>query len=379
MTDLQTTRTEERDFLLASLDDLEAEFGAGDLDEADYLALKSDYTTRAARVLRSIERTAPPERSAERDWKRIALWTALIVIVAGLAGVWIAEFSGTRGIGEVGSGSTRGTTRERLFAAQQRLGTEPDEARSIYDEILVDEPSNAEALAYRGWLTHLGGNTAEAASFLERARLSDSTYPDALVFSAVVALELDNPTAASAHIATLDDLDVPPFINQLVSGQGLRIRIAETLLGTGESDSFVSSGLSVVDVEVAAFSVIESDPLRGAQLLGELAAQLPEDPDARAALGAYNLDILFIHGPQFEAAGGDEVDTILAAAERELTVALDLEPTLAVALVYRSFVLYSLDDLNGARRDLAAYDALDTSRGDLDSLITNFGLRDVLA
>ena len=46
---------EQRDFLLRSLDDLEREHDAGDIDETDYLALRDDYTVRAAAVLRSLE------------------------------------------------------------------------------------------------------------------------------------------------------------------------------------------------------------------------------------------------------------------------------------------------------------------------------------
>src|SRR5690606_37957028 len=38
---------EQRDFLLRSLDDLEREREAGDLDDDDYQALKDDYTARA--------------------------------------------------------------------------------------------------------------------------------------------------------------------------------------------------------------------------------------------------------------------------------------------------------------------------------------------
>ena len=55
MAETDPARTEELDFVLASLDDLEAEHAAGDLDDDDYAALKSDYTTRAARLLRPVE------------------------------------------------------------------------------------------------------------------------------------------------------------------------------------------------------------------------------------------------------------------------------------------------------------------------------------
>lgn len=46
---------EDRDYLLRSLEDLEQEREAGDIDEADYLALKEDYTARAADVLRALD------------------------------------------------------------------------------------------------------------------------------------------------------------------------------------------------------------------------------------------------------------------------------------------------------------------------------------
>ncbi len=45
---------EDRAYLLRSLDDLEREHDAGDLDDADYLVLKEDYTARAAEVLRAL-------------------------------------------------------------------------------------------------------------------------------------------------------------------------------------------------------------------------------------------------------------------------------------------------------------------------------------
>src|SRR5699024_2899460 len=45
---------DERDFLLESLRDLDAEFESGDLDEEDHEALRDEYTARAAETLRAI-------------------------------------------------------------------------------------------------------------------------------------------------------------------------------------------------------------------------------------------------------------------------------------------------------------------------------------
>ncbi len=55
---------EERAFLLKSLDDLEREREAGDIDEHDYETLKDDYTRRAVTVLRA--RSRPAGRSSPR-------------------------------------------------------------------------------------------------------------------------------------------------------------------------------------------------------------------------------------------------------------------------------------------------------------------------
>ena len=47
--------SEDRDFLFSSLEDLEREYAAGDMDLADYEALKSSYVKRLADVLRDTE------------------------------------------------------------------------------------------------------------------------------------------------------------------------------------------------------------------------------------------------------------------------------------------------------------------------------------
>ena len=45
----------ERDFLFMSLADLEAEHEAGDLDEADFVELRSHYVARAADSIRALQ------------------------------------------------------------------------------------------------------------------------------------------------------------------------------------------------------------------------------------------------------------------------------------------------------------------------------------
>lgn len=370
MGDLEAARRDERDFLLASLDDLEAEFAAGDLDEADYRALKSDYTARAARAIRALERAEAPRRPPRRDWRRVVLWTVLIVVVAGLAGFWIAEFSGSRDPGDSITGDIRTDARQRLFQARQLLGTDRDRALELYDSVLEDQPANAEALAYRGWLMRLDGDPEGAQDFVERSVLVDPTYPDALVFAASIALELGDVDTAGAHLDRLDAIDAPPFVAQLVQAQGLRIGIAEARLLTGEPDSFATSGMTVAELNHAAESVLASDPERGIRLYDTVLTQEPDNVEILTFSGFYHALVAL--------ETGTEALPIMQRGYDDLTHALEIDPDDPRALVYRAFVGFYVDQLDRSRADLAAYDALDAGRDDLDAFIFEFGLREAL-
>ena len=374
MADPAATRREELEFVLASLDDLEAEYEAGDLDDVDHAALKSDYTTRAARLIRAAEgdpaeTSAADDKVVERSWRRMVAWTVLVVVVAGLAGVLIADFSGSRGDGTV-TGDIRETVRQRKFEAAQLLGSDPARALEIYDGVLEDEPSDAEALAYRGWLTRLDGDPDGARSFVENAVLSDPEYPDARVFAAAIALDLGDGATAAGHLAALDAIDAPPFIEQLVQGQGLRIRIVEELLLTDDPDSFAASGLTIATVNIAAESVLSTEPDRGIALYEEMLAQRPDDVEVLSYAGFFQALVAL--------EVGTEAQGIMQRGYDDLTRALELAPNDPQALVFRAFVGYYVDQLDQSRLDLAAYDALDTTRGDLENFIFQFGLREAL-
>ena len=92
---------EERDFLLASLDDLDREHAAGDIDDDDYHALKDDYTVRAAAVVRALDRYDAKALAADADRVggggprggrvRTLAISGLVVAFALVAGFVIAE------------------------------------------------------------------------------------------------------------------------------------------------------------------------------------------------------------------------------------------------------------------------------------------------
>jgi tetratricopeptide (TPR) repeat protein len=212
---------EQRDFLLRSLEDLEREHAAGDVDELDYLSLKDDYTARAAAVIRQLEQgqTAPAMRRARPTRRRAGVVVA-VVLFAGLAGLLVAQAAGRRDAGELSSGDIRQSVTEKLNEAG-RLLSEGDAqgAVDLYDEVLADQPANPEALTYRGWALYqfLGEPEAGLSSLIDAAT-ADRTYPDAAAFLAVVFYRAGLIEQAANELDRLEALDPPPAMLELTAG-----------------------------------------------------------------------------------------------------------------------------------------------------------------
>ncbi len=228
--DVLAALEEERDFLLRSLDDLEREHAAGDVDDRDFQALNDDYTARAASVLRAIENRQAAFASARRTRSSGRTWIVVTAFVVGaiVVGIAFGQASGRREAGQSVSGDIRQTTRDQLLQAQQLQGQgKLVEAIKVYDQVLQQQPANAQALAYKGWLlrlTSLQSTTqADHDLLLNRALEQldasvgvDPTYADARVFRAIVRRDLNRPQDA------LDDLDalapggIPDFMTGMV-------------------------------------------------------------------------------------------------------------------------------------------------------------------
>lgn len=374
---------EERDHLLSSLDDLEAEYAAGDLDARDYESLKADYTARAAAVIRRLQgsESTPMKPSTDaapagRGW----WWIVGVVVLATVAGVLVAQFSGSRGANDTISGEIRVTARELLRDAQIAFSQgDLDAAIEIYDEVLEIQPSNAEALTYKAWFTRLQGDAEAASPLIEDAVAIDPDYPDARVFATAIALDLDDVETAQGHLDAFDLLSAPPFLEQLVSQQGLRARLdevaqAEALSRVGpvllvdDPPPFDAAGLSVADVLLASEAIAAGGDVFGAvSLVQGAVTDAPDDPDLLAGY-AWLLA---------RSASAEEPATAELALPF-LDRALEVEPLHPEALVYRSFTRAFLGDRVGAGADLDAFDGLAVRPADLREIITAFGLRDQL-
>jgi tetratricopeptide (TPR) repeat protein len=248
---------EERDFLLGSLRDLEAEHDVGDVDDGDYEALKDDYTARAAAVLRAIEShqlevsAARPRRSPARR----ALIAAAVALFAVLSGVLVAQWSGARGTGDTITGGVRGDTRDQLLQARQAFAQSSPQylqAIKLYDKVLQEDPANVEALAYRGWMYRLvslqatGGQRTQlqtqARDSLAQALRTDPHDATSLIFMAAVLDDLGQPSQALADLDTVPAGEVPSVVTGLVSQLRSRLLAEQRVNDPGGATSSTTAG-----------------------------------------------------------------------------------------------------------------------------------------
>jgi tetratricopeptide (TPR) repeat protein len=186
---------EERDFLLRSLRDLEAERAAGDIDPHDYRALKDDYTARAAAVIRELEGepvavpVAAPGPGRRRSWRTpVAVFG--VIGLAVLTGWAVASSSGERQAGQAATGNVAlapNSTEARLAQARKLFGEKKVlDAVRTYDDILKTDPNQPEALAYKGWLLYLAGLADPGLESVTKATTAVPSYPDAHFFRAMI-------------------------------------------------------------------------------------------------------------------------------------------------------------------------------------------------
>lgn len=227
---------EERDHLLGSLEDLEREYAAGDMDELDYVTLKDDYTVRAADVLRAIEdrRSLMRARRASTGRGRTIVVTVAVLAFAALAGVLVARGSGQRGNNAI-TGST-GTLREQLATCQTTSFQKPAEGVTCYDKLLVDAPENLEALTYQGWALVRSGQIDKGRANFDRVVALDPTYSDVRVFRASVANTAGDYELAAAELDAFYANDPSPAAIQVLQTQGLEQKVFFGLLDPATAD-----------------------------------------------------------------------------------------------------------------------------------------------
>jgi cytochrome c-type biogenesis protein CcmH len=216
---------DERTFLLRSLDDLEAERAAGNIDDDTYRMLHDDYTARASAVIRSLDTgvdVTPAEPPPPSRAMRIAT-VAGSVVFAVVAALLLAHAVGQRRPGQTPTGNSQtaktattdpGTalaaavrTQPNSYSARieyaRYLLTKNDVQHAImqYDTAARIDPKQPEALAYGGWIRALVAqdvtNAHDRAALVDtalarinQAIAADPNYQDAYVFKGLILFNL---------------------------------------------------------------------------------------------------------------------------------------------------------------------------------------------
>lgn len=155
----------------------------------------------AFRFRQAREFAADSGRSPPALVRRAAVVAAVVAVAVG-AGALVARMAGERLPGESATGTVDLGPAELLIEARSRLaaGGAVDALR-LYDRVLEQDPDHPEALAYRGWLVRLAGQTQEGMDLVDTAIAADPDYPDAHLFRGVMLLEdFEQPAAAAVEL-----------------------------------------------------------------------------------------------------------------------------------------------------------------------------------
>jgi tetratricopeptide (TPR) repeat protein len=204
----------ERDFLLHSLDDLDAELLAGNVDPDTYRMLHDDYTARAAAVVRSLDDGVP--RAAPGPKRLRAVTAAGIVLFCVLLAFLLARAVGERRPGQTATGNDAvaspvtldPNSYEAHIRVARALLEQQDLPRAIeeYTAAAAADPGQPEPLAYRGWISALVADrvadtrtratlTDRATKDLDKAIALDPKYLDAYFFKGYMLYEFEHRPA----------------------------------------------------------------------------------------------------------------------------------------------------------------------------------------
>ncbi len=217
----------EQQFLLRSLRDLDNERAAGDIDDADYAALRDGYIARTAVITRELEGVVVESPMVSRNWLRRIVVVAVVLAVGAGAGVGVARQSGQRLPGQSASGGIEQSSSGLLSSARQLNFSDPGKAIELYTQVLKLEPDNAEALTYRSWILALTARAATgsvkqlalvtAVNDLMRAQEVDPEYPDAHCFLGIVYFRfLSNASLAKPQLDTCKAMNPPKEVQSFV-------------------------------------------------------------------------------------------------------------------------------------------------------------------
>jgi tetratricopeptide (TPR) repeat protein len=187
--------TDQREFLLRSLDDAAREHEAGDLSDEDHAVLVARDSARLSEVeaelaaLGTEPEPAPPAaetlegegagdvavaRAPMPMWRKVGIVACCLLIVAG-AGLLVSHFLQSAQPGQPLSGSIN-QSQQQLIEQQLQEATAANNrgdvgtALNLYDQVLSEDPSDPNALAYGGYLEWNIGSKSHVANLVKIGR-----------------------------------------------------------------------------------------------------------------------------------------------------------------------------------------------------------------
>lgn len=363
---------EERDFLLRSIRDLEAEHDAGDLDTADFETLRDEYTARAADTLRAIRdrRLLLTENRRPRSTSRTALTVGGMALFAILAGFLVARSMGARGIDDTATGGigTERTPNQRAQDCQQLFDpAEPDAAVDCFEDVLDTDPRNVLANTWLAWQLELAGGDRlgpdeqdRIESLIDAALQQRPDYGHALAFRAIIAFRHGKPEDAAQFLDEFEATDPSPDARAVIEQFELRARIEEAI-GRSGPDRDAIRCRSLID---------PADPIEALRCFQDVLDADPDNVIANTWI-AYQLEQTVPLLPEADA------ESARKRVDDYLDHALEIAPEDAYALALRAVFAFTHGD---PATSATMYERLLATDPPADALliVDEFGLADRL-
>ncbi len=230
--------------LYATLRELEFDYHAGKLSEADYTSLRTEYEAQALSLLKELDSLgtgAPslstPEprrlRFSPRQWHPALLSTAAVALV-------LLGTLGGYGLFRLTEDTTTPPLERRVQILEKKTAENPRDipallelgrlsleeeqfgrAIEVYRTVLQTDPHNVEALSSLGLILTTAGHTDAALATLDRALATEPTHPTALWAKGLALYQgkQDYPQAISVWKRLLEahpNLDEAPQIREWI-------------------------------------------------------------------------------------------------------------------------------------------------------------------
>jgi tetratricopeptide (TPR) repeat protein len=169
---------DEEGFLKSSLEDLDREHSAGEIDSTDYEELRKHYLARAAVVTAALndlaDKPTPTRRPAtSRRWMSLGRHRAIIGWAAAVSFAVAGTLLGLAlaGVAPFASSTPQLSTAARIQlelgeAAVLANGGHVLQAVAVYDKVLELDPNQPQALADSGWIVRLAGLSSKNSSLV---------------------------------------------------------------------------------------------------------------------------------------------------------------------------------------------------------------------